>query len=281
MDGSGVDPLPDDSTTQERCVIGPTKWVSTCPMRNQHRSAAGVSFPSRQKSQSIIAESPHIVFHILTVECAMRCTPWTRKKARHAQSQFRQTRGKSIMKHTKKKALLLGAAGLLLGATVAYASSVSVEYDTNRYGSDYAGMELPSADPELCRTACAEDPNCRAYTYVKPGIQGSSARCWLKDSVPAATANSCCVSGVKDDTQPPPTTLTVEPGMNRYGSDYKGLDLPAADPELCRTECANDSHCLAYTYVKPGVQGTYAKCWLKNPAPAATPDPNTVSGIKQ
>ncbi|WP_395836055.1 PAN domain-containing protein [Archangium violaceum] len=185
------------------------------------------------------------------------------------------------MKHTKKKALLLGAAGLLLGATVAYASSVSVEYDTNRYGSDYAGMELPSADPELCRTACAEDPNCRAYTYVKPGIQGSSARCWLKDSVPAATANSCCVSGVKDDTQPPPTTLTVEPGMNRYGSDYKGLDLPAADPELCRTECANDSHCLAYTYVKPGVQGTYAKCWLKNPAPAATPDPNTVSGIKQ
>src|SRR5690349_4608794 len=122
------------------------------------------------------------------------------------------------MTQTKKKALLLGAAGLLLGATVAYASTVSMEYDTDRAGSDYTGFEITTADPEQCRMACANDTRCLAYTYVKPGIQGANARCWLKDVVPSATVNSCCISGVKEQPQPDPSTLTMEPGMNRYGS---------------------------------------------------------------
>jgi hypothetical protein len=32
---------------------------------------------------------------------------------------------------------------------------------------------------------------------VNPGVQGPAARCWLKSSVPPATPNSCCTSGVK------------------------------------------------------------------------------------
>lgn len=45
---------------------------------------------------------------------------------------------------------------------------------------------------ELCRTT----RGCRAWTFVKPGFQGASARCWLKDVVPAAVRNPCCTSGV-------------------------------------------------------------------------------------
>ena len=45
---------------------------------------------------------------------------------------------------------------------------------------------------ELCRTT----RGCRAWTFVKPGFQGASARCWLKDVVPAAVSNPCCTSGV-------------------------------------------------------------------------------------
>ena len=182
------------------------------------------------------------------------------------------------------KTIVLGAAGLLVAVSVTYAASqsmeyaasVSIEYNTNRYGGDYTGFQLSTADPELCRTACANDAACLAYTYVKPGIQGTNARCWLKNVVPSSSGNSCCVSGVKET----PPTVTMEPGMNRYGSDYDGFDLATADPELCRTACLNDTNCRAYTYVNPGIQGPNAKCWLKNPAPSASADPNTVSGIK-
>lgn len=76
--------------------------------------------------------------------------------------------------------------------------SLTVEYDTDRRGGDYKDFDLPQPRYESCRDACANDPNCRAYTYVKPGGQGPNARCWLKSSVPQpASGLSCCISGVR------------------------------------------------------------------------------------
>jgi hypothetical protein len=72
-----------------------------------------------------------------------------------------------------------------------------LEYDTDRPGQDYRNFDLPAARPQLCQAECGADPKCKAFTYVKPGVQGSSARCWLKSGVPAAGRSSCCVSGVK------------------------------------------------------------------------------------
>ncbi|MBI4822517.1 MAG: PAN domain-containing protein [Deltaproteobacteria bacterium] len=48
--------------------------------------------------------------------------------------------------------------------------------------------------------------------------------------------------------------LTTEERTDRPGSDYRDFDLPRADSTLCRKECAGDRKCVAYTYVKPGVQ---------------------------
>jgi hypothetical protein len=72
------------------------------------------------------------------------------------------------------------------------------EVDVNRLGNDYKSFDLPDADPELCRAACDDDIKCKAFTYVKPGIQGPKAKCWLKDPAAAARPNeACCVSGSK------------------------------------------------------------------------------------
>jgi hypothetical protein len=79
------------------------------------------------------------------------------------------------------------------------AVSLNLEPNTNRFGNDYRDITMDIPDPALCRTECEKDPKCRAFTYVKPGVQGPKARCWLKDRVPVPTANSCCVSGVKTD----------------------------------------------------------------------------------
>jgi hypothetical protein len=75
--------------------------------------------------------------------------------------------------------------------------NLTVEYDTDRPGADYRDFDLSDPGYESCRDACAGDPKCKAYTYVKPGVQGPNARCWLKTSVPDSGSSACCVSGVK------------------------------------------------------------------------------------
>lgn len=72
-----------------------------------------------------------------------------------------------------------------------------LEMNTNRPGQDYRNFDLSAPDPKACQTACLEDMKCRAYTYIKPGIQGPNARCWLKSGIPPAESAPCCVSGVK------------------------------------------------------------------------------------
>jgi hypothetical protein len=78
-------------------------------------------------------------------------------------------------------------------------ASSSVETGVNRPGQDYKNFDLAASiagfDP--CKSACESDANCKAWTFVKPGVQGPKARCWLKSGVPPATPNGCCVSGVK------------------------------------------------------------------------------------
>ena len=73
----------------------------------------------------------------------------------------------------------------------------SVEPNVNRQGYDYAGFALEAANPDLCRTTCEQDPFCRAYTYVHPGIQGPNAMCWLKSAAPLPAADPCCISGTR------------------------------------------------------------------------------------
>jgi hypothetical protein len=70
-----------------------------------------------------------------------------------------------------------------------------MEAATNRFGSDYRSLDAP--DARKCQAACAGEAQCKAWTWVKPGVQGPSAKCWLKNAVPAVSKNDCCTSGVK------------------------------------------------------------------------------------
>ena len=76
------------------------------------------------------------------------------------------------------------------------------EVNMDRPGGDYKSfqpMKSKSSPVEVCRDACSSDPKCLAYTYVKPGVQGQTARCYLKSSIPPAVSNQCCISDVKSD----------------------------------------------------------------------------------
>jgi hypothetical protein len=73
--------------------------------------------------------------------------------------------------------------------------ALGFETDTNRFGSDYRSLDAP--DAQKCQAACAGEAQCKAWTWVEPGVQGPQAKCWLKNAVPVASKSNCCVSGVK------------------------------------------------------------------------------------
>ncbi|HXG30667.1 MAG TPA: LCCL domain-containing protein [Thermodesulfobacteriota bacterium] len=75
-----------------------------------------------------------------------------------------------------------------------------MEYNVDLSGAVLRYFSLSEPRPELCQTACAEDTNCRAFTYVKPGMSPGNrgaAMCYLKSSVSQRIQDSCCISGVK------------------------------------------------------------------------------------
>jgi hypothetical protein len=178
------------------------------------------------------------------------------------------------------------------------------EYDTDRPGNDYRNFDLSPADPALCAAQCEREGRCMAWTYVKPGVQGPNAKCWLKDRIPNPVRNaSFAVSGVTrypvPPASPPPTAYpvptpqptipiqqTATPGpvfeynIDRPGSDYRNFELATADPGLCAAQCAREEKCRAWTYVIPGVQGVNARCWLKHSIPNPVPNARfAVSGV--
>jgi hypothetical protein len=78
----------------------------------------------------------------------------------------------------------------------AAATGAALEPDTDRPGGDFMDFAMPEPQPSLCRAACLAAPGCVAWTFVKPGISGSQAHCWLKSSASEAVKRDCCVSGV-------------------------------------------------------------------------------------
>jgi len=98
----------------------------------------------------------------------------------------------------KFKSGLVGSLLLfLLLPNAAFGQTVSLEAGTDRMGGDYKSFELAGPQPALCQQACANDAACKAFTYVKPGVQARRAMCFLKSSVPPATPNECCTSGTR------------------------------------------------------------------------------------
>ena len=74
--------------------------------------------------------------------------------------------------------------------------SVSEEPGIDRPGQDYRDFDLPEPGATHCASACLGEKTCRAFTYLKPGVEGPKAHCWLKTGVPDSVASSCCISGV-------------------------------------------------------------------------------------
>src|SRR5258708_700148 len=75
------------------------------------------------------------------------------------------------------------------GALLAPQATADVERDMlvgqDLLGGDIVSFQLITPDPAVCRRACEGRADCRAWTWVKPGVQAPGAMCWLKSQVGA------------------------------------------------------------------------------------------------
>ncbi len=71
-----------------------------------------------------------------------------------------------------------------------------LEASTNRQGRDLSDFGDRVADAAACAHQCAIDDRCMAMSFVK-SADAPAGMCWLKGSVPTASANPAVVSAVK------------------------------------------------------------------------------------
>ena len=72
--------------------------------------------------------------------------------------------------------------------------------------------------------------------------------------------------------------FSFERNTDRPGSDYSNTASDGASD--CSFKCQVENQCVAWTYVKRGVQGPTGRCFLKRPAPAARADNCCTSGVR-
>jgi hypothetical protein len=145
---------------------------------------------------------------------------------------------------------------------------------TNLPGSDYANFPAHSA--KVCMNTCAGESRCKAYTWVKPGIQGPGGMCWLKHSEPDIVKDACCDSFTRRMIDK--ADIRAEDKTDRPGLDYKNF---AQDGwKNCQASCEAERQCASWSYARRGVQGPTGMCWLKSKVARPVPNDGVVSGVK-
>ena len=109
----------------------------------------------------------------------------------------------------------------LLFILVLFATPAGAVDGFDQPGGDYTNFE--AASWFVCRNSCGGDSRCQAWTWVKPGIQGPAARCWLKDRTPPLVRNACCNSGSGANIRK--ADLKAEDKTDRPGFDINNFTV--------------------------------------------------------
>ena len=96
-------------------------------------------------------------------------------------------------------AAIITTAGVNIGSAIA-SPVFLVEFNSDRIGQDYKKFDTNSM--ESCLRVCANEGQCKSFTYVPPGAQPGTSNaqgiCWVKNGVPEFSKNTGgMISGVK------------------------------------------------------------------------------------
>lgn len=136
---------------------------------------------------------------------------------------------------------------------------------------------MPALDANGRRLELPEEvARCVAETQIELRSAPGLNRPRLASTAPVAQPFS---PGIASSPNAPRALTPFEVGRNRLGADlYRrpGVGEPAA----CAAQCRSDSDCQSWVWVKPGVQGPTAVCYLKGAVPPSQDDPCCTTGLK-
>lgn len=73
----------------------------------------------------------------------------------------------------------------------------SYQQGFDRPGNHLARIEDFHPSPEACESLCtSRTADCRAWVYVRPGVQQDGPVCYLKNAATRPVPNSCCATGL-------------------------------------------------------------------------------------
>lgn len=125
--------------------------------------------------------------------------------------------GESVIASRRFAAIALAAA-LLVGIPTAQACGPYCDLQ----GGDKAAYYMDNA--MACEWTCDRTNYCRGWTWVKPGVQGPKAVCYLKATLMPAKRSSCCISGYRGDH-------TAAASVRQFRFDVGGqVQVPPAQP---------------------------------------------------
>ncbi|MES9878948.1 MAG: PAN domain-containing protein [Candidatus Sedimenticola sp. 1PA] len=173
-------------------------------------------------------------------------------------------------------------------------SSNSVLQNINILGGDI-GTVQNADNSAACDAACRNNPACKFWTWVKPGMLPDIQRpklagyCALKNDIPILANDKCCDSGSTEpgylaDGAAAGKSFNKLQGTNLPGGDMKGLGN-VDNPQICQEACSKISRCVSWTWVKPGAIPQIPRpdmagfCALKDKVPNKLADDCCVSGI--
>lgn len=81
-------------------------------------------------------------------------------------------------------------------------SALAFENNYDYPGGALVGRRDGVSSAQDCFNICQGTPNCVAFTWVRPNIQGPRGVCWLKGSLSKKVRNNCCISGVVRQVTP-------------------------------------------------------------------------------
>src|SRR5258706_301208 len=114
-------------------------------------------------------------------------------------------RGRFLFRRPRRRTMLglrvslfrLAVAAAMLAVALFASTPAPAQSGFDRPGGDYPNYDVnPDPKGATCEAACKDENRCRAWTYVRPGYLGTSARCFLKERITAPRHKPCCVSGV-------------------------------------------------------------------------------------
>lgn len=104
---------------------------------------------------------------------------------------------------------------------------------TDMPGKDYRGFDTTKGGAAECSVTCSKEHKCQAWTWSK-----QINRCWLKDAVPVAILNDCCISGVKSKIVKVMGKVIKAIGTAKVDHDVDIFDRPVAPRRVLGTMLA-------------------------------------------